>query len=121
MACSLERKRLRRLRTLRRRSISMSPTITSPESSRMTGADLTRRLLQHRMCVNPKLLDVACTLPTDALHQSMAIGQGSVWKSLVHLYAAEFVWLESLLGDENPLTRGDVRGKLPGNQEGPDK
>jgi uncharacterized damage-inducible protein DinB len=36
----------------------------------------------------------------------------------VHLYAAEFVWLEASLGDENPLVQGDVPGRLPGNQLG---
>src|SRR5262249_53587116 len=46
------------------------------------------------------------------------IGQGSVWKSLVHLYAAEYVWLEALLGNEDPLLPGDLRGRLPGNQQG---
>jgi len=46
------------------------------------------------------------------------IGQGSVWRSLLHLYAAEYVWLEALLGNEESLVPGDVPGKLPGNQEG---
>ncbi len=33
---------------------------------------------------------------------------------MVHLYAAEFVWLEALLGNEDPLIQGD----LSGNQQG---
>ena len=33
---------------------------------------------------------------------------------MVHLYAAEFVWLEALLGNEYPLIQGD----LSGNQQG---
>lgn len=45
---------------------------------------------------------------------------GCIWMSLLHLYAAENIWLEALGGNEDPLTPGDVAGKLPGNQEGPD-
>jgi uncharacterized damage-inducible protein DinB len=32
------------------------------------------------------------------------------------MLAAEHVWLEALLGNDNCLFPGDVRGKLPGNQ-----
>ncbi|MCG8651856.1 MAG: hypothetical protein MI861_18600 [Pirellulales bacterium] len=39
---------------------------------------------------------------------------------MTHLYAAEYVWLAALLGDDNPLAPGDAPGKLPGNQEGQD-
>src|SRR5262249_53434653 len=45
-------------------------------------------------------------------------GQGSVWNTLLHLYAAEHVWLEALLGNDDRLTRGDLPGRLPGNQKG---
>ena len=54
----------------------------------------------------------------EQLRRHFPIGQGSIWKSLTHLFAAEYVWLEALTGNENPLTQGDLRGKLPGNQEG---
>jgi len=37
---------------------------------------------------------------------------------LLHLYAAEYVWLEALLGNEQFLVPGDLPGKLPGNQQG---
>jgi uncharacterized damage-inducible protein DinB len=85
----------------------------------MNAADVVRRLHQHRIWANHQLLATVATLPDEALRQTFAIGQGSIWKSLTHLYAAEYVWLESLLGDEAPLAPGDVVGKLPGNQEGP--
>ena len=39
----------------------------------------------------------------------------------MHLFGAEFVWLETLLGDENPVAPGDVKGRLPGNQLGDNK
>jgi len=84
----------------------------------MNAVDLVQRLHQHRTWVNSNLLTAAATLSDEALRLSFQIGQGSVWKSLVHLYAAEYVWLEALLGNDDPLVQGDVRGKLPGNQQG---
>ena len=37
---------------------------------------------------------------------------------MTHLFAAEYVWLEALLGHENPVAPGDAAGALPGNQSG---
>jgi uncharacterized damage-inducible protein DinB len=79
---------------------------------------LIRRLHQHRAWVNHLLLDSAVALPVEDLRRPLPIGQGSVWKTLLHMYAAEFVWLEALLGNKTALAPGDVAGKLPGNQEG---
>jgi uncharacterized damage-inducible protein DinB len=76
------------------------------------------RLHEHRAWVNNNLLASAATLSEAQLRQVFQIGQGSVWKSLTHLFAAEFVWLGALLGDESPLAPGDVPGQLPGNQLG---
>ncbi|QDU62288.1 DinB family protein [Planctomycetes bacterium Pan216] len=84
----------------------------------MNALAIVRRLHEHRAWVNGKLLTAADTLPMSRLTQPLAIGQGSLWKTLVHLFAAEFVWLEALEGNPDPLLPGDVRGKLPGNQEG---
>ena len=84
----------------------------------MTGVELLRRLHQHRAWVNAGLLAAAASLNDERLRSPFPIGQGSVWKSLVHLYAAEYVWLETLLGDDDPLLPGDLRGRLPGNQQG---
>ncbi len=84
----------------------------------MNGVKVIRRLHQHRAWVNRQLLDAAGPLLVEDLRKTFPIGQGSIWKSLLHLYAAEYVWLASLEGDETPLTPGDVPGKLTGNQEG---
>jgi len=81
----------------------------------MNGSDLVRRLHEHR--VNKQLLEAVSPLTSEQLHQRFAIGQGSVWKTLTHLYAGEYVWLEALLGNEDPVLPEDVPGKLPGNQE----
>ncbi|APZ93357.1 DinB family protein [Fuerstiella marisgermanici] len=84
----------------------------------MNSTELLRRLHEHRRWANHRLLDTAEQLNHEQLHQAYPIGQGSIWKTLTHLYAAEYVWLEALTGNESPLTPGDARGKLPGNQEG---
>jgi uncharacterized damage-inducible protein DinB len=72
------------------------------------------------MWVNHRLLEVTEPLSREQLHRSLPIGQGSVWKTLTHLMAAEHVWLEALLGNESPLLRGDLPNQLPGNQNGAD-
>ena len=84
----------------------------------MDSAALIRRLHQHRAWVNENLLAVAGRLSEEELRREFAIGQGSVWKTLLHLYAAEYVWLEALLGDDDPVTPGDLPKRLPGNQLG---
>jgi uncharacterized damage-inducible protein DinB len=85
----------------------------------MTAADVVRRMHEHRIWVNQRLLAAAARLAPEQLHQVCAIGQGTIWKSLVHLWAAEEVWLAALHGEEAKLAPGDVAGKLPGNQEAP--
>ena len=77
-----------------------------------------RRLHQHRTWANHRLLDAADTLSDEQLRRVFPIGQGSIWKTLLHLYAAEYVWLDALEGRAQSLAPGDVAGKLPGNQEG---
>jgi uncharacterized damage-inducible protein DinB len=84
----------------------------------MNAVELLQRLHQHRTWVNSNLLTAAATLSDEQLQASFPIGQGSVWKSLLHLYAAENVWLEALLGNEAFLVPGDLPGKIPGNQQG---
>ncbi|OYP33873.1 DinB family protein [Rhodopirellula sp. MGV] len=76
------------------------------------------RLHQHRIWSNHRLLAAVQELSAEQLRQRFEIGQGSIWKTLTHLYAAEYVWLAALKGDVTPLTPGDQQGKLPGNQEG---
>ncbi len=83
-----------------------------------TAVSLVQRLHQHRAWVNGNLLAATSILNDEQLRQPFEIGQGSIWKSLLHLYAAEFVWLEALLGNDNPLVQGDLPGRIPGNQMG---
>lgn len=79
---------------------------------------LITRLHEHRRWVNQALLGSAAALSEEQLHQRFSIGQGTVWNSLLHLYAAEYVWLEALLGNESPVLPGDLADALPGNQLG---
>ncbi len=84
----------------------------------MNSTAVIRRLHQHRAWANYRLLDAAGPLSDEQLRRAFPIGQGSLWKTLLHLYAAEYVWLDALLGHEQSLAPGDMAGKLPGNQEG---
>lgn len=84
----------------------------------MNSVDLIKRLHQHRAWVNENLLAAAKALNDEQLRREFQIGQGSIWKSLLHLYAAEFVWLEALLGNDKSVVPGDLPGKIPGNQMG---
>lgn len=97
---------------------SRSSASTPSGKPRMDSISLIRRLHQHRTWVNEQLLVAANRLSAEQLERPLAIGQGSIWRSLVHLYAAEYVWLEALQGNEEPLLPGDEPGKLPGNQLG---
>jgi uncharacterized damage-inducible protein DinB len=84
----------------------------------MDAISLIRRLHQHRAWVNAKLLAAVAPLDDGQLRTAYPIGQGSIWNTLLHLYAAEYVWLEALLGNEDPVAPGDLSGRLPGNQLG---
>jgi uncharacterized damage-inducible protein DinB len=84
----------------------------------INAVELLQRLHQHRTWVNGNLLSAAANLSDEHLRSPFPIGQGSIWKSLLHLYAAEYVWLQALLGNDAPLLPGDLPGKLPGNQQG---
>jgi uncharacterized damage-inducible protein DinB len=84
----------------------------------MDAVDLIRRLHEHRAWVNRNLRQAARDLPGAALQRPLAIGQGSLWKTLLHLYGAEYAWLEALTGNEKGVAPGDVADKLPGNQQG---
>jgi uncharacterized damage-inducible protein DinB len=69
------------------------------------------------MWVNHQLLDAVQSLGEEQLRRPLPIGQGSVWKTLTHLLAGEYVWLEALCGNDDPLMPGDLPGRLPGNQK----
>lgn len=84
----------------------------------MSSLSVISRLHQHRMWSNAKLLAAAETLPAGALTQQFPIGQGTLWRSLMHLYAAEWNWLAALEGNEDPVLPGDRPDALPGNQQG---
>jgi len=92
--------------------------MSAAQSQPMHALDVIRRLHEHRAWVNNQLLAAAEKLSDDALRAPLAIGQGSVWKSLLHLMAAEYVWLEALGGNEQGLLPGDLTDQLPGNQQG---
>jgi len=77
-----------------------------------------RRLHEHRIWANRLLRKCTASLTDDQLHSQFEIGQGTVWRTLCHLYGAEYVWLATLEGNENPTMPGDRADGLPGNQKG---
>ena len=56
-----------------------------------TAVSILQRLHHHRAWANEKLVEAAATLSADQLGQPFDIGQGSVWRSLLHMYAAEYL------------------------------
>jgi uncharacterized damage-inducible protein DinB len=84
----------------------------------MNAIEIVQRLHGHRAWVNRNLLDAVTRLSDEQLRAAFPIGQGSIWKSLLHLYGAEYVWFEALQGNESGVVPGDAPGKLPGNQLG---
>lgn len=78
------------------------------------------RMHEHRIWADRLLFDAAAKLPDESLRREFPIGQGSVWKSLCHMWGAETVWIGALQGDEAVIPPGDDPTKIPGNQLGPD-
>ena len=68
-----------------------------------TAISILHRLYNHRAWANEKLVEAAATLSPDQLRQPQSIGQGSVWQSLLHMVAAEYLWLETILGNDPTL------------------
>lgn len=60
-----------------------------------------RRLHAHRRWVNDNLRERATTLSDEQLDRPFQMGMGSLRATLNHLYAAEHVWLQALLGNPN--------------------
>lgn len=89
-----------------------------PSNDTSTG-DLIRRLHEHRAWVNDRLMDAAHRLPEEALHRELPVGQGTIFRTLCHLWAAEYVWLGVLRGNPQPLPAGDRPGEPVGSQRGP--
>lgn len=82
----------------------------------MHATELIQRLHRHRAWVHRNLMEASTLLSDEQLKATFSIGQGSVWKSLLHMYGAECVWFEALQGNESHVVPGDLPGKLPGNQ-----
>ena len=64
----------------------------------MEAIQILHRLHQYRAWSNRQLLDACRPLSAEQLHAPFEIGQGSVWKSLVHLLAADSLWLDAFEG-----------------------
>ena len=77
----------------------------------MTAAGLVQRMHAHKRWANRRLLDAVEELPERDRHRSFGIGHGSAWASIVHLWAVDAVWIETIHGREDaPLARTDAVG-----------
>jgi uncharacterized damage-inducible protein DinB len=79
-----------------------------------------RRMHEHRVWADRLIFEAASKLAEEGLHREFPIGQGSVWKSLCHMWGAETVWIGAVEGDESCVPPGDDPTKIPGNQLGLD-
>jgi uncharacterized damage-inducible protein DinB len=66
--------------------------------NRMEAIQILHRLHQYRAWCNRQLLHSCRPLSAEQLHAPFEIGQGSVWRSLVHLLAADSLWLDAFEG-----------------------
>jgi uncharacterized damage-inducible protein DinB len=86
------------------------------DSLSVNSLTVVRRMHEHRIWADHQLVHAAVSLTDEQLHHDLPIGQGSVWKSLCHMWAAEHVWLDAVHGIEAAVAPGDDPRKLPGNQ-----
>ena len=82
----------------------------------MNAVSAVLRMHHHRCWVNAKLLAASSDLTDVQRRTSFEIGQGSIWQTLLHLMGAEYIWLEIVMGNPNPIMPGDLPGRLVGNQ-----
>ncbi len=75
----------------------------------MNAIDLVRRLRQHERWAYLRLLEAVKALTPEQQKQEFAIGMGSLWNTVVHLYAADYVWIETLTGNPHATSPFDIR------------
>ena len=67
-----------------------------------------RQLFDYTEYANRLVLDAAEQLTAEQLHQDVKISHGSIFGTLVHMAAAEWVWLERWQGrSPNGLWKAD--------------
>jgi len=74
----------------------------------MNAVDVIRRLRSHQLWTNRRLLDVCRPLSAEQLNRPFEIGQGTLMKTIVHIYAPEFVWCEAIFGNPTPVSPFDI-------------
>jgi uncharacterized damage-inducible protein DinB len=78
-----------------------------------TAVGMAKRLRQHQRFASRQLLEHCFTLTPEQLHRPFEIGMGSYWATVVHLYAAEWVWLGAIEGNARIGGPGQVRFESP--------
>ncbi|BAM04956.1 DinB family protein [Phycisphaera mikurensis] len=79
----------------------------------MTAVDWVRRMHAHKRWANRRLLEAVEDLPEKDRHRSFGIGHGSAWATVVHLWAVDAAWLETIGGREDaPVVKAGAVGSV---------
>ena len=68
----------------------------------MNAIALIRRLREHQIWCATWLMEAARLISEADRKRPLPIGRGTLWDSLVHLYAADSIWLAAIEGNPNP-------------------
>jgi uncharacterized damage-inducible protein DinB len=79
-------------------------------------ADVLRTHLDYTAWASLRLLDAAAQLPPGELTRDFGTASGSVLDTLVHIFAADRVWLARVRGQPNPVFVTDADRSLPALQ-----
>ena len=77
----------------------------------MTALEMVSRMHVHKRWANRTLFDAVAELDEQQQRRDFAIGCGSAWATLVHLWAVDLTWIGTLRGREDVplLTTAAVR------------
>lgn len=72
-----------------------------------TAVELVQRMHEHRLWVRIRLIEAIGPLSEAQRTKLFPMGPGSLHRILIHMYGAELVWLEALLGTPAPRFPND--------------
>jgi len=72
-----------------------------------TAVELVHRMHEHRLWVRIRLIEALGPLTEAQRTKVFPMGPGSLHRILIHMYGAELVWLEALLGTPSPRFPND--------------
>ncbi len=64
----------------------------------MKTANYIQQLVKYNVWANTKVAEILCTLTTDELQQEIISSFSSIQKTVLHIWDAEFIWLNRING-----------------------